>query len=167
MDAPPDTTTQETIRANTAENHTQIVSNHMQIIPHNKILNRTAPEISKTEQALPHYTRRLLAQFRTNKSPILHEYLHKITPETHTTQNCSLCHSQVHDTKHLFDCPRLPTDMGPEALLDNPGRAYGLLARWSDQLGWVRSRDDGGRGRCRSSPGSTATCKYNTRWFVL
>ena len=85
IEKPPDTTTQETIRANTAQIHTQIVSNHMQAIPHNKMLNTTAPEISKTEQALPHYTRRLLAQLRTNKSPILHEYLHKITPETHQT----------------------------------------------------------------------------------
>ena len=32
-----------------------------------KILNRTPPEISNTEQALPHYTRKLLAQLRTNK----------------------------------------------------------------------------------------------------
>ena len=67
-----------------------------QTIPHNKILNITPPEISKTEQALPHYTRRLLAQLITNKSAILHEYLHKITPETRTTQNCPLCHTQTH-----------------------------------------------------------------------
>ena len=79
----------------------------MQTIPHNKVLlNRTPPEISNTEQALPHYTWRLLAQLRTNKSPILHEYLHKITPETHPTPNCPLCHTQhqtvpyaTHNTK--------------------------------------------------------------------
>ena len=47
-----------------------------------KILNRTPPEISKIEQALPHYTIRLLAQLRTNESPILHAYLHKITHNT-------------------------------------------------------------------------------------
>ena len=76
--------------------HRQIFTNHTQTIPHNKILNITPPEISKTEQALPHYTRRLLAQLITNKSPILHEYLHKITPETHTTQNCPPCHTQTH-----------------------------------------------------------------------
>ena len=113
-DTPPDTTTQEIIRANTAKIHTQIVSNHMQAISHNKILNTTAPEISKTEQALPHYTRRLLSQLCTKKSPILHEYLHKITTEKHPTPNCPLCHAQPHNTKHLFNCPRLPTDLGPE-----------------------------------------------------
>ena len=116
MDTPTDTTTQETVRANTAQIHTQIVSNHSHTIPYNKILNRTPPEISKTEQALPHYTRRLVAQLRTNKSQILHEYLHKITPETHTTPNCPLCHSQTHDTKQLFDCPRLPANLGPEVV---------------------------------------------------
>ena len=59
IDTPSDTTTQETIKANTAQIHTQIVANYMQTIPHNKVLNRTPPEISNTEQALPHYTRRL------------------------------------------------------------------------------------------------------------
>ena len=71
IDTPPDTTTRETIKANTAHIHTQIVANYMQTIHHNKVLNGTPPEISNTEQALPHYTRRLLAQLRTNKSPIL------------------------------------------------------------------------------------------------
>ena len=135
IDTPSGTTTQETIKTNTAQIHTQIVTNHMQTIPHNKILNRTPPEINITEQALPHYTRRLLAQLLTNKSPILHEYLHKITQETHPTPNCPLCQSQTHDTKHIFGCIRVPTDLGPEALWDDPGGAAGLLARWSDQLG--------------------------------
>ena len=49
IDTPSDTTTQETIKTNTAEIHTQIVTNHMQTIPHNKILNRTPPEINITE----------------------------------------------------------------------------------------------------------------------
>ena len=36
IDTPPDTTTQETIRANAAQIHTQIVSNHLQAIPTTK-----------------------------------------------------------------------------------------------------------------------------------
>ena len=149
MDTPPDTTTQETIKTNTAQIHTQIVTNHMQTIPHNKILNRTPPEINITEQAIPHYTRRLLGQLHTNKSPILHAFLHKITPETHPTPNCPLCHSQTHDTKHIFDCPRVPTNLGPEALWDDPGgggEAAGLLACW-----------DEGEEPCRLPLGSTTT----------
>ena len=86
IDTPPNTTTQETIKTNTLQIHTKIVINPMQTITNNKILKRTPSEISITKQALPHYTR-LLAQFRTNKSPILHTYLHKITPETHPTPN--------------------------------------------------------------------------------
>ena len=137
IDTLDNTTSQETIKTNTAQIHTQIVTKYMQTIPHSKILNRTPPEISNTEQALPHCTKRLLAQLRLNKLPILHEYLHKITPETHTTPDCPLCHSQTHDTKHIFDWPIVPTDLGPEALWDDPG---GLLARWSDQLGWGLER---------------------------
>ena len=116
-------TTQKNIKTNTAQIHTQIVTNHMQTIPHNKTLNRgyrAPPEISETKQALPHCTRRLLVQLLTNKSPILHSYLHKITPETHPTPNCPQCHSQPHETRHIFGCPRLLTDLGPEALWDNP-----------------------------------------------
>ena len=102
-----------------------------------KILNRTPPEISKIEQALPHYTRRHLAQLRTNKSPILHEYLgtQNHTRNTNNTE-LPLYHSQTHDTKHLFDCTRVLTDLGPEALWDDPGGEEELLARWSDLLGW-------------------------------
>ena len=118
IDPPPDTTTQETIKANTAQIHTQIIANFIQTIPHNKVLNRTPPEISNTEQALPHYTRRLLAQLRTNKSPILHEYLHKITPETHPTPNCPLCNSQPHDTQHN-------TYLAAKELWNDPGGGGG------------------------------------------
>ena len=97
----------------------------MQAIPHNKILNTTAPKISKTEQALPHYAKRLLAQLRTNKSPILHEYLHKITPETRPTPNCPLCHTQPHNT---YSTSQGSTDLGPKALWDNPGGGGGGAA---------------------------------------
>ena len=139
IDTPPrSTTTQETIRANTAQIHTQIVSNHTQGIPHNKILNTTAPEISKTEQALPHYTKRLLAQLRTNKSPILHEYLHKITPETHPTPNCPLCHTQ-HQT--LIQLPKVADRPGPRGAVGRSWGGSGAAGRaGSDQLGWGLER---------------------------
>ena len=38
----------------------------------------------------------------------------------------------------------LPTDLGPEALWDDPGGVAGLLARWLDQLGWGLERGWGG-----------------------
>ena len=49
VNTPPVTTTQETIKANTTQIHTQIVANYMQTIPDNKVLNRTPPELSNTE----------------------------------------------------------------------------------------------------------------------
>ena len=122
---PPDTTTQETIRANTAQIHTQIVSNHMQAIPHNKILNTTAPEKAKPNEHTQHRT------------------------VPYATQN----------TKHLFNCPRLPTDLGPEALWDNPGGGgrRGCWPAGRTSWGGVWSGDSGGMGHCRSFPGSTTT----------
>ena len=97
------------------------------IIPHNKIFNRTPPEINIPERALPHYTilRRLLAQLHTNKSLILHAFLHKITPETHPTPNCPPCQSQAHDTKHIFGCPR-----GKGA--DGPGPRSAMGRYWGE-----------------------------------
>ena len=76
----------------------QIITNHMQTIPHDKILNRTPPEIDITEQALPHYTRRLLAQFRTNKSPILLAYQHKFTLESHRSTPYATHNHMTQDT---------------------------------------------------------------------
>ena len=157
IDTPPDTTTQETIRANTAQIHTQIVSNHMQAIPHNKILNTTAPEISETEQALPHYTRRLLAQLHTNRSPILQNTYTK-TLQKHTHHRT--VPYATHNTKHLFNCPRLPTDLAPEALWDDPGGGRGRRGCWpTGRTSWVGSGVEitGGRGHCQSSPGLTTT----------
>ena len=49
---------------------------------HNKLIHQHAPKISPSELSLPRETRRTLAQLRTNKSPILISYLHKVD-ETH------------------------------------------------------------------------------------
>ena len=106
--------------------HTQIVTDRMQTIPHSKILNRTPPDISETEQALPHYTRRFLTQLHTNKSPILHTYLHKIAPETHPTPNCLLSPMPLTNTRHQTHI-WLPKDLSPEALWDDHGGAAELL----------------------------------------
>ena len=156
IDTPRDTTTQETIKTNSAQIYTQIVTNHMQTIPHNKILNRTPPEISIAEQALPHYTRRLLAQLRTNKSPIVHEYLHKITPETHPTPNCPLCHSQPHDTRHIFGCRRTWAPRRNGTILGGGGAASPLVV----SAGVGPGAGMRGEGPCRFPLGSTATTEF-------
>ena len=71
---------------------TNIVTNHMQTIPHNKILNRTPPKIStptlheKTPTTTPH-------KQITNPTRIPTQNYTR-----NTTHNCPLCHSQTHDT---------------------------------------------------------------------
>ena len=139
LDTTPGTTKQETIKTNIAQIHTEIFTSYIQTIPHNKVLNSTLPEISTTEQALPHYTRRLLQQLRTNKSPILQAYQLKIAPGTHTTSNCPLCHLHSHDTPHIVGCARLLADLGPrhcgttrEARAPTPG--IWLLGGWLSGL---------------------------------
>ena len=43
------------------------------------------PHISSSEEILPRLTRRTLAQLRTNKSPFLKSYLHKVDAKSHAS----------------------------------------------------------------------------------
>ena len=66
----------------------------------NKILNSPAPEIHPSEKTLTHYTQRTLAQLRTNKSPLLFTYLHKIAPDFHPSPICPsvICNPMTQST---------------------------------------------------------------------
>lgn len=135
LDTPPNQTTSDTITGNLKLIHTHIVTEYINTLTPNKILNRIAPDISEAEKNLPHSTRRTLAQLRTNKSPLLQSYLHKIAPETHPTPQCPLCSNQTHDTPHLFNCPAVQTSLVPADLWANPEGAGELVARWRGLLG--------------------------------
>ena len=50
------------------------------------------------------FTDRTLAQLRTNKSPILISYLHKVDETHHPSPLCPLCKTHPHTTDHLFNC---------------------------------------------------------------
>jgi len=130
IDTTPDNTTTETIKQNMKTIHTQTVQTYINNKQINKVLNRTPPEIDKHEQTLPKHTRRQLAQLRTNKSPLLYSYLHKISPDTHTSPDCPLCTAEIHDTTHLFDCPAVPTSLVPEDLWADPVGVAPLIERW-------------------------------------
>ena len=72
--------------------HFSIVQTHLLQRNHNKLRQQFAPKISLSELSLPRETRRTLAQLRTNKSPILISYLHKVDgthypSAKHTTYN--------------------------------------------------------------------------------
>ena len=85
------------------------------------------------QQIVTEGSQTILAQLRTNKSPILHKYLHKITPETHTTPNCPLCHSQTHDTKHI-GLPKGANRPGPGSILEGGGGGAGRTS-WGGEEG--------------------------------
>ena len=135
LDTTPQTTSHDTIKLNLKQIHTHIVHQHTLNQPHNKILETPAPDIHKSELTLSHYMRRTLAQLRTNKSPLLYSYLHKISPNTHPSPLCPLCNQHNHDTKHLFNCNRLHTDLSPVDLWRRPTEAGALVARWREELG--------------------------------
>ena len=77
--------------------HTSIVSMHLATRGNNKIL-RTPPHISSSKEALPHLTYCTLAQLRTNKSPFLKSYLHKVDVKSHPSPLCPLCNIHTHTT---------------------------------------------------------------------
>ena len=103
----PCTVTTADIKANMRDIHTTIVFQHLAARDNNKILRTHPPQVSSTEENLPRHTRRTLAQLRTNKSPFLLSYLHKIDASTHPSPLCPpLSHSRTYHTTSL----QLPTD---------------------------------------------------------
>ena len=70
--------TKETIELNKKLIHTDITADYLRGNKPNKVINQNAPEINKSEENLTRETRRILAQLRTNKSPILYYYRNKI-----------------------------------------------------------------------------------------
>src|SRR5579864_4098794 len=110
------------INQNIKVNHSLAVTNHKCTIPENKILELQAPEIHHSEETLTRYHRRILSQLRTNKSPSLLSYLHKINPSEHPSPLCRLCSDQTHDTIHLLQCIQIQTTLTPIDLWNNPWR---------------------------------------------
>ena len=98
--------------------HTSIVSRHLATRGTNKILRTPPPHTSSSEETFPSLTRRTLAQLRTNKSPFLQSYLHKVDANTHRSPLCPLCNIHTHDTYHLFNCTHIVTP----GFVDRPRR---------------------------------------------
>ena len=126
--------TQETIQANLKTIHSVSVQSYLQTRQPNKIIAQIPPPIHKLEQTLPRKTRRTLAQLRTNKSPFLMSYLHKINPTKHTSPLCPLCKAQNHDTTHLFNCTFIRTNLQPLDIRNDPIATAELLQLWTDTL---------------------------------
>src|SRR2546425_5236156 len=84
---------------------------------------------------LPRKTRRILAQLRAGKSPVLTAYLHTIDSKSYPSPICPLCKSHDHTTQHLFSCPIINTTLTARDLWDDPVAVAALLQQWDDALG--------------------------------
>ena len=113
--------------------HTSIVSQHL-AARDNKILRTHPPQVRSTEENLPRHTRRTLAQLRTNKSPFLLLYLHKIDASTHPLPLSPLCRTHEHTTQHLFSCPQIRTTLSALDLWRDPSGVATLLDDWQEEL---------------------------------
>ena len=103
---------------------TSIVSRHLATRGNNKILRTPPPHSS--------LTRRTLAQLRTNKSPFLKSYLHKVDAKSHPCLLCPICNTHTH---HLFNCTHIiRTTLSPLDLWTDPAGVTALLARWPEKL---------------------------------
>ena len=115
--------------------HTMAVSECLSSYKPNPILSQKDPDINKSEQSLPHKIRRILAQLRAGKSPILLQYLHSTWPKSNPSPTCPLCKSYDHTTQHLFSCPNIYTTLTTQDLWNDPVAVAALLQQWDDAMG--------------------------------
>ena len=113
--------------------HTAIVQNYLANQPDHPLLQAPPPEVHKSEEALSREARRRLAQLRAKKCPLLQEYLHTIGGAD--DPSCPLCGHATHNTEHIFECPRVPTELSTIHLWRSPAEAADLLERWKTALG--------------------------------
>ena len=129
--------TENEVEENKKRIHTDTVNNYIQNKEKNNVLNQIAPEISKNEENIPREYRRILAQLRTNKSPILYHYMNKINPTQYPNPHCPLCKTHIHDTHHLFNCNKMSCSKSSVSLWQDPEYVVSLLARWRGMGGLV------------------------------
>ena len=116
------TSTTELITQNLKTIHTIAVDECIRSYKPNSILAQPAPNINPSEQSLPCGMRRVLAQLRAGKSPILYSYLHMIDSKFHPSPLCPLCKSHDHTTSHLFSCQKINTTLNVRDLWDDLSR---------------------------------------------
>ena len=114
--------------------HTSIVSGHLATGGNNIILLTPSPHIINHEEILPRLTSRTPAQRRTNKSPFVKSYLHKVDVKSHPSPLSTLCNIHTHDTHHLFNCTHIRTTWSPQDLLIEPAGVTALLTKRTQKL---------------------------------
>ena len=112
--------------------HTSIVSRNLARIGNNKTLRTPPPQISSSEELHPRLTRPTLTQLRTNKSPFLKSYLHKVDAKSHPSPLFPLCNTHAHDTHHLFNCSHIVTP----GFVDRPHQSAYSAGQMDGEAGW-------------------------------
>ena len=125
----PHTVTTTDIKTNMCDIHTSIVSRPLATRGKIKILRTPPPRISSSEEILTRLARRTLVQLRTNKSPFLKSYLHKVDAKSPPSPLFPLCNTHTHNTHHLLDCTHKRT-----SLWTDPDGVTGLMVRWTEKL---------------------------------
>ena len=132
----PHTVTTTELKTKMRHIHTSIVSRHLATRGNNKILRTLPPHISSSEERLSGLTRRTLAQLRTNKSPFLKSYLHKVDAKTHSSPLCPCCNIHTHNTHHLSNCTHIRTTLSPLDLWTDPRRSNYTAGQMDGEADW-------------------------------
>ena len=102
--------------------HTSIVSRHLDTRDNNTLLRTYFP--ASLVASLP--------KLRTNKSPFLKSYLHKVGVKSHQSPLCPLCNTTIYNTHYLFNYTHIRTTLSP--LWTDPAGVTSMLARWTEKL---------------------------------
>ena len=125
------TVTTTDIKTNMRHIQIYIVSRPLATRGNNKILCAPQPHISSSEIYFSASLVTPLAQLRTNKSPFLKSYLHKVDAKTHPSPLCPMCNIYTH---HLFTCSHIRTTLSPLDMWTNPAGVTALHAGWTEKL---------------------------------
>ena len=146
------TVTTKKIRPNMRHIHTSIVSRHLSTSGNNKILRTPPPHISCSEEILSRLTRCSPAQPRTNKSPFLKSYLHKVDDKSLPSPLCPLYNTHIHTSSlqlHLHT-HHIVTPM----FVDRLHRSDCTAGQIDGEAGWWTTSDKIGLPPTRKGHGS-------------
>ena len=123
--------------------HTIAVAECRQSYNPNPILAQPAPNINPSEQSLPRRTKRVLAQPRSGKSPVLCSYLHMIDSKSHPLAIMPIM--QISWPHHItpFLMPKDQHITECKGSVGRPGRGCGAAAAVDGCPGGSRRRDWG------------------------
>ena len=106
--------------------HTSIVSDAVDALQPNCVLNAPPPLIDPSEATLPCATRSTLAQLRSGHCAKLNSYLFHLGRSD--SDLCPDCQADSHTSDHLFACPSNPTALSTTDLWEKPWDVASFLS---------------------------------------